>query len=89
MELPKGRWVVTAGFQFTSSFTNTTIANLKIGTSSVVGTTVRGTGNAGGGFNIVWTVDLGTTSTVYLTAYQGSSTDQTAGSVAMRAIRIA
>ena len=89
MELPKGKWIVTAGFTFASSFANTTIASMKIGTSTIVGATVRGTGNGGGGFNIVWTVDLGTTSTVYLTAYQATSTDQTASGVAMRAIRIA
>ena len=90
INLTPGVWVVTGGFQFSTSaqgkLCNGAIAN---STPSVIaGTTVRFDGNGGGGYDGTTILNLSSNASYLLRAYQSSGSTMTATNVTLRAVRI-
>ena len=87
--LPAGTWVIFAGHQWTDSFDNVCVASIAAGGNTITGTTIRYTGNGGGGVNISCIVESNAVLTYNLRAYQSSPGTKTAINVMLRAVRIA
>lgn len=90
LALPAGKWIVVAGHAYSSSFTTICSTQLYyVGGAAIPGTTLRFSGENGGGVNIVTILENNATETIGLRAYQSSGTTKTANSVSLQAIRIA
>ena len=90
LALSAGKWIVVAGHAYSSSFTTICSTQLYyIGGASIPGTTLRFSGENGGGVNIVTILENNSTETIGLRAYQSSGSTKTANSVSLQAIRIA
>lgn len=87
LSLGSGKWVIVGGFEFSSSFTQGTVAALSNGSSQLCG--VRGTGANGGGWNMTAIETVSSTTTISLQAYQGSGSAKTVKNIMLRAIKIA
>lgn len=83
--LTPGTWVITAGFQFTTSFTQGAYIALY---NTDVYTIVRGTGDSGGGFSLSHIEHVTANKTISLQAYQGSGSSKTINRLEFRAVRV-
>lgn len=89
--LDAGTWILLAGNQWSSSFTELCIAELFYpGIGAVPGTTIRYGGvGSGGGVQTSAILQLSSQTTIGYRVYQTSSSSKTASSVSLIAIRIA
>jgi len=90
MTLDAGTYVITAGFDWSTSFTALSILGIgATSTGSILnGALVRNTGEAGGGMNASVVRVFTAQQSLYLLAYQSSGNSQTAQHVDFRAVRI-
>lgn len=89
MTLPKGKWIVVAGHQWSTSFTGLCIMRLLQNSALIYGCLIRYDIDSGGGQNVCGIVNASSQVTINLNAYQASGTTKTASNVSLKAIRIA
>lgn len=93
IELPANSiWIVTGGYDYTTSFTQAATTWIAYGTDNAVvtGSIVRSTGANGGGFNVNTIVSCGVSSgmTVKLAVHQSSGSTRTIKNYRFSAVRI-
>lgn len=90
VNLPAGVYVIVGGFEWTASFSQASNGVILQGTSIIEGTFVRGTGDAGGGYNASCIINIPSSGdTINLRGRQDSGSDKTAQRVTLKAIKIA
>ena len=90
VDLDEGVWIITAGHEWSSSFTQITVDqlfNVDSG-SGLPGTTIRFTGEGGGGTNLAVLINVTSAMTIGLRAYQASGSNKTASSVVLLAYKL-
>ena len=88
MQLPKGKYIISAGNRFTASFSELAIGRITDAGTGINGTLVRGTGASGGGYSATTILELTEAHTIGLSVYQASGSDKTASYISLKAIRI-
>ena len=91
LTLEKGVWILSGGFQWSSSFSQATVAYFQTSSGVISGSLVRATGDNGGGFDlttIVYTTNASQAVTVDIVGYQASGSSKTIKSTKFRAVRI-
>jgi len=88
LSVTKGTWIIIGGFQWSSSFTSLAIGSIYAGSSTIQPSTVRHTGQAGGGCNIAVGYRAASTTAITLRAYNGDSSAHTVSAVVLQAIRV-
>ena len=89
LTLEKGVWIITGGFQWTTSFGQITIASFQTSQGVIPGAIVRDSVGSGGGFDLTTIVYTDNASlTVDFVGYQASGSSKEIKSTKFRAVRI-
>lgn len=89
VSLDAGTWLITAGQEWTTSFTQMTVTQIFTpGEGGLPGCTVRFTGENGGGVNLATIHEVSSTETVGIRVYQASGSSKTAKNVSLKAYKL-
>ncbi len=89
LSLPAGTYIATGGYTCTAAFAAKRIqVRILLDGDVVGGTTMRATGERGGGVNTCAFVTLSSAGTLTLQAYQSSGSSKTASNVDFTAVKI-